>query len=333
MNRYVPPEADRVLVVAPHPDDEVLGCGGTIARYARQNVQVRVVIVSDGAKIAQEFPGANHNFAEIRKNEALNALPLLGVHEIDFLGFPDGELAVWKNEILHKIEDILREYKPDIVFSPSPIDYHADHIAVSEILLALFNRKAGFQIAFYEVYETIRFNTLVDISDTMDLKKSAIYRYQYSLFQCPEVFWDAVKGLNSFRSLYTRESRYYEAFWLVSEPLQKSQLIQWLTCGLEGEDPAVLLLEKIKAVDELLFQLKQSHELLELQESEIQKLKVVIEKNENDLENIRSELDEIVHSHFWTLARQYYRLRDNLLPEGSWLRHFYDKVMASLKSK
>lgn len=333
MNEYLPPQADRVLVVAPHPDDEVLGCGGTIARYTGQNVHVRVVIVSDGGKIAQEFPDGNHDVAEIRKNETLKALPLLGVKDIDFLYFPDGELALCKNEIRCKIEDIIDGFNPDIVFSPSPIDYHTDHIAVSEVVLSLLNKKTGLRIAFYEVYETVRFNTLVDISETVHLKKKAIDEYRYSLFHCPEVFWDAIKGLNNFRSLYTRESGYYEAFWIVSEPVEKSQIIQWVTYDLAETDPAVLLLEKIKAVDELLFQLKQSNDMLQSQDSEIRELSAIITKKEQDLEKVRLELDEIVHSHFWWLAKHYYRWRDKLLPYGSSFRQLYDKVMASLKAR
>jgi len=332
VNNYTPPQAARVLVLAPHPDDEVFGCGGTIARYTGQNIPVRVVIVSDGAKIASEFPGGS-NVSEIRRNETLNALPLLGVHEIDFLDFPDGELPVWKKEILHNIEDIVKEFEPDIIFSPSPIDYHADHIAVSEVVLSLLYKKPDLRIAFFEVYQTIRFNTLVDISETMHLKKSALDAYQYSLFRCPEVFWDAVKGLNSFRSLYTRESRHYEAFWLISEPMEKSQIVQWLTYDLTKTEPALLMLEKIKAVDELLFQLKQSNELLQSRNSEVQELKAIVTEREQELEKVRSELDKIVRSHFWNLAKHYYRWRDKVLPHGSGLRRLYDMVMGALKAK
>jgi hypothetical protein len=93
------------------------------------------------------------------------------------------------------------------------------------------------------------------------------------------------------------------------------------------------MLEKIKVVDELLFQLKQSTDMLRLRESEVRDMKVTVTEREEEYEKVRRELEEIIHSRFWSLARKYYQWRDGFLPPGSGLRRLYDKVLDFLKEK
>lgn len=332
MINYLPPEANRVLILAPHPDDETLGCGGTIALYTSKGSEVRIVIISDGGQISQELAGEGINVVEMRKQESIEASKILGIGQTYFLCFPDGELALYKDEMKEKIEDIVREFNPDIVFAPSPIDYYADHIAVSEIALKLLTKIHGMRIAFYEIYGTIRFNALVDISSVIDVKEKAILKYHCSLFHTPEVFHEAVKGLNRFRSFYTRENRYYEAFWIVSKPMDKTEIIDWLTYGMKEEDPAVIFLSKLKAVDELLFEFRRSNDLLKSREAEIQELKTIAENRGKNIDELRMRLDNITGSLLWKLATKFYMIRDRLLPTDSVPRRIYDKVLGRIKA-
>src|SRR3990172_9185491 len=314
------PEAKRVLVLAPHPDDETLGCGGSIALYASSGVELHLAVISDGGKISHEFEDKGVDVVETRKRECAEAARMLGIKQTYFLGFPDGDLKSFKHEIEIKLSEIIAGFRPDIVFSPSPLDYHSDHIAVSEIALRLLNKVSGMKVAFYEVYETIRFNVLVDITSVMDVKAKVISGYKYSLFHSPEIFSEAVKGLNRFRSFYTRQVKYYEAFWIVSMPLDINGILNWLTYGTMEADPAVVFLSKIKTVDELFFELGKNSSLLKEKESEITSLKTRIKKGEGDLFELKARLEAINGSLWWRLAIKFYRGKDILLPEGSAIR-------------
>src|SRR4030065_2216815 len=115
---YSVPLAKKVLVLAPHPDDETLGCGGTIALYVLNGAEVQSAIISDGGKISNEFTDEEINIVTMRKKESLAAAKILGIQQTHFLGYPDGELRKYKDEIQQKLEDIIEEFNPDIIFSP-----------------------------------------------------------------------------------------------------------------------------------------------------------------------------------------------------------------------
>jgi LmbE family N-acetylglucosaminyl deacetylase len=108
------------LVFAPHPDDETLACGATIARKTRAGARVRVVIAADGGD-------------EVRRAEAIAALSILGVHAVDvcFLGLRVGALAEDAAALDAAVAEHLDECSADDVFHPSPVDGHADHRALA----------------------------------------------------------------------------------------------------------------------------------------------------------------------------------------------------------
>ncbi len=328
---YSLPDAKKVLVLAPHPDDETLGCGGTIALYTSKGIEVQVAVISDGGNISHVFTGENKNIIDIRKREFLEASKLLGVTQAYFLGFTDGELTSYKDEIKVRVEDIVEKVKPDIIFSPPPVDYHDDHIAVSEIALEILRKTQGMRVVFYEVYETIRFNFLVDISSVVDVKKKAILKYDFSLFHIPELFSEAVKGLSRFRSLFTREDKFYEAFWIISKPIDKSEIINWVTYGLKEKEPAEIFLSKLRSVDELLFELRRKSEMLTASDTEIQELKTVIEKEREYNRELKTGLDGIMGSIAWRAAMAFYRGKERMLPQGSLRRKFYDRLLFRFK--
>lgn len=122
-----------LLVLAPHPDDETLGCGATVARARALGAQVRLVVVSDGAA----SPGADEpaTLRERRARELALAAGRLGVpaDHVTSLGFPDGQLPVHEPRIVRSVGAVLdgdgTAHRP-IVFAPSPYDPHPDHAAV-----------------------------------------------------------------------------------------------------------------------------------------------------------------------------------------------------------
>src|ERR1051326_6237189 len=125
---------ERLLVLAPHPDDEVIGCGGVVAQHLNGGRNVRVVVATDGGQAGT--PAA-------REGGGRKALALLcGVGnpagEITFLGYPDRELAARRDELSQRLASILREYRPDLVLVVSPIEFDPAHLALAAPFHAVF---------------------------------------------------------------------------------------------------------------------------------------------------------------------------------------------------
>jgi LmbE family N-acetylglucosaminyl deacetylase len=208
------PESKEVLVLAPHPDDEALGCAGTVMLLNQKGVSSTIVFITNGEKL---YENPSPVISEKRREEGVRASEMLGCNEPLFLNFPDGEIAHHIDKISHELYALIEEKKPDVIFSPSPIDYHADHIAASHIALKLLNTITTFRLSFYEIYSTLRFNYLIDISAVAEQKKRIISTYRVSLYEKPEIYASAALGLNAQRAIFTQKQGYYEAFYVIEK--------------------------------------------------------------------------------------------------------------------
>ncbi len=335
------PLAKRVLVLAPHPDDECLGCGGTLLLYGEQGVEVRVVVLTLGEALR---PG-DADLPNQRKQEAYEAAAILGIQHPELLGFPDGALTQSKPEVRAAIGRILTEYKPDLLFAPSPIDAHPDHVAVSDVAIELLREYPWLRLAFYEVYTPIRFNALVDISRVLPLKEEALNRYHHSLLKAPDLYTEAIKGLHVYRNFLVgnMEGRYFEAFWIVSGPLDARQIADWLLWGrqIEPIDPTAELLSRVKAVDRMISEVRKHEELanelekrnetlacsLEVKEQEIQRLNKALQDVEKRAGGLAMELHLITTSRGWKFLSSLYSIRDRLFPPETRRRRIYHYVI------
>ena len=206
---------ERLLVLAPHPDDEVIGCGGLVAMHVRERRQVRVVVATDGAEAGE---------ATVRERESLDALSLLGRIDCQFLRFHDRQLGDDSDALKTRLREMLTDFKPDLIAVPSPIEIHPDHIALSRAFIeliqqdeSLFSTLAVARVAFYEVSYPLRPNTLVDITSVADLKYEAIAAHQSQ-----RAFRDYVsyaRGLNSYRAMTLAPTvQRAEAYFVVRLP-------------------------------------------------------------------------------------------------------------------
>lgn len=211
-------EAVTALVIAPHPDDEALGCSGTLRLLHEAGTDLSLVLVTNGEKL---YGDASAEVADARRREATGSAGLLGCRETLFLDFPDGEIGTHSEDVFQRLAGVVREKKPDVIFAPSPIDYHDDHIATSRTALRLLKDFGSFRLAFYEVYSTLRFNCLIDITGAAETKKRAILNYRASLYGKPEIYVDAALGLNAQRSIFVQKKGYFEAFYITgkAEPM------------------------------------------------------------------------------------------------------------------
>jgi len=212
--RLEDPDSDRgrVLVVSPHPDDDVIGCGGTMHRYARSGSRVRVVYMTDGGMGNDAF--RPDELAGIRREEALSALRVLGIgsEEATFLGFPDASLRCDSSSV-GAVLRVLDEYRPRSVYAPFFIDNHPDHMATVRIVAEALGRWEGDADYYgYEVWSPLLPNVLVDISGLMDIKVRAIgeHRSQVGVIDYPS----KIRGLNLYRSMGAGSNvEYCEAFF------------------------------------------------------------------------------------------------------------------------
>jgi LmbE family N-acetylglucosaminyl deacetylase len=184
-----------VLVLAPHPDDEVLGAGGTIARLASAGRDVSVVIVTKGGP-----PLFDEAFIERGRAEAREADGVLGVKETIFLeGFPAALLDTIPQSTLNAgVRDAIDAVDPELLFIPFPGDLHVDHrkIAESALVAARPNRRHGIRtVLAYEALSETNWgapgtpgfapNVFVDISGQLEVKLEAMSRFASQLQPFP----------------------------------------------------------------------------------------------------------------------------------------------------
>lgn len=192
------PEGLRVLVLAPHPDDETLGCGATIARLVARGAHVAVVIVSDGGKGDPE--GRWGDVVQVRKSEAECATRILGVTDLRFLGLPDGEL-VCNRELEERIRAEIDRVAPQWIFSTALRDCHGDHRAVAmAVRRVVALRPEPIRLFEYETWAPVQANWVVDIAETIELKRQAVASYRLPL-SCLD-YAAAFEGMARYRAIH-----------------------------------------------------------------------------------------------------------------------------------
>lgn len=206
------PKINKFLILAPHPDDEAMGCSGTCLILNKQGASSEIVFITNGESL-NGIP--SKAIAKKRIKEAWRSCNLIGIKDCIFLDIPDGRVHQ-NGALLHeKLIKIINDTRPEMIFSPSPYDYHQDHIATASVALMLFRELRTFKLAFYEIYSTIRFSHLINITDVIEHKKNIIMNYHTSLYGKPEVYVHASLGLNAQRSIFTQKIGYYEAFHIL----------------------------------------------------------------------------------------------------------------------
>jgi LmbE family N-acetylglucosaminyl deacetylase len=190
----------KVVCVGGHPDDPESGCGGTLARFVSAGHAVTIIYLTRGEA---GIPGKSHgDAANIRTQEALDACKILHTKPV-FAGQIDGD-TILTNEWVQKLLALLEDEKPDIVFTHWPVDSHKDHQVASLLTIQSWIRtKNKFDLYFFEVCageQTMVFRPTdyVDISDTQDQKKKAVYCHTSQdppgIYQCGHSVMEDFRG-------------------------------------------------------------------------------------------------------------------------------------------
>ncbi len=179
----------RVLVVAAHPDDEILGIGGTIAKHVQQGDVVRSVVMCEGESL-RYGEDVGQNFAMKKAAE------ILGVEKIEHLNFPDQRLDTYTlTEIIKPLEKISEEFKPNIIYCQYGGDANLDHKLLFEAANIAFRPIDLWVEEVYAFYtlsstewaypRTFEPNVWVDITDTFNQKIEAISCYKSEIRKYP----------------------------------------------------------------------------------------------------------------------------------------------------
>ena len=186
----------RVLVISPHPDDESIGCGGTVRKHVTDGDEVHVVFLTSGEK-------GGHGRAErqtlaLRERESAAAQEVLGVQQIEFYREPDARLRV-RAAAVKRLADKLRRWRPQVVYVPHDREMHADHRAAVRLVRAALKGIARPPLVLmYEVWTPLqRMDEIIDITPFVAHKRRAIRAYRS---QCAVMdFGAAALGLNRYR--------------------------------------------------------------------------------------------------------------------------------------
>ncbi len=182
--------ATHVLVIAAHPDDEVLGCGGTIAAHADRGDTVRVLIACEGESLRYGQAGVG------QRAHSAAAASILGVEPPVLIGFTDQSLdTVPQVELIQALQDHVGDHAPDVIYCQSGCDVNSDHQALFRAALVAFRPTVESIRAFLTWYtasstdwafpRSFTPDTWVDISSSIDRKIKAMECYQSEVRDYP----------------------------------------------------------------------------------------------------------------------------------------------------
>ena len=230
----IQPIKESILIVAAHADDEVLGCGGVIAKYASEGVKVYVLIIADGITARKDTYDAQKSLLEIvqREDLAKEACKLLGAQEPEFARFPDNRCdQIPLLDIIKKIEQVIQRIKPTIVYTHNGSDLNIDHVLTFKAVLTACRPVAGTSVKKIYAFETLSSTEwsplgmaapfyptrFVDISAFEEVKMKALIVYASEMRVFPDArSLEAVKALNQLRGAQAGVSA-AEAFVLIRE--------------------------------------------------------------------------------------------------------------------
>lgn len=224
--------AQAVLVLAPHPDDEVFGCGGAIVHHVHAGIPVHVVILTDGALFGD---------AAVRCQECRDAARILGYGDPDFWLLPDRGVR-YSEALVQRIVDKVANAGVDLVYAPSPWEVHPDHRQTTMLAMEAVRRAMQpVRLAFYEVGAPLRPNLLLDITAHIETKEAAMRCFASQLAQ--QDYVRHIHALNQFRT-YTlpREVLAAEAYWVLAanelDQVAQAGLLHLVSPGLPAETDA-----------------------------------------------------------------------------------------------
>ena len=230
----MPSKKNTIIIVAAHPDDEVLGCGGSIAKWTQSGDDVHVLILAEGATARDKRRDGDKRKSELTHlaNSAHEAGDILGVKSVNLLNLPDNRMdSLDLLNVVKEVEQFIEKLQPKVVVTHHGGDLNVDHQIVHQAVITACRPQPGYpvkRILFFEVssatewQSTTAGNTFVpnwfeDISETMDMKIKALEAYKSEMRNWPHArSIKAVEHLARWRGA-SMGYEAVEAFMLVRE--------------------------------------------------------------------------------------------------------------------
>ena len=223
-----------ILIISAHPDDEVLGCGGSMAKWSKDGYQVHVLIMAEGATSRDKSRDRNSRKQElsILAESANQAADILGVDSVELLKFPDNRMdSVDLLDVIKVIEDYVKKLQPKIVVTHHEGDLNIDHQIIHKAVITACRPQPDNsikRILSYEVPSATEWNSptayipfvpnwFEDISDTLEMKIKALKAYHSEMRKWPHArSFKAIEHLARWRGASVGFEA-AEAFMLVRE--------------------------------------------------------------------------------------------------------------------
>ena len=216
----------RILAIGAHLDDIEIACGGTLAKAVESGHTVKVLIMSKSGYTNNS--GKIQRSDELAVKEGLNALHTLGIQDIDILDFATKDIP-FCSDVVHAIDLVLADFKPDIIFTHHPFDTHQAHEGVAKATIAAARRMNT--VFFYEPitpsgrsYVAFKPHLYVDIESTVEKKIESLkcHTSEYNKFGA-EDWIEGVRCRSGFRG-YEIGKKFAEAFEILRLEMSFNEL-------------------------------------------------------------------------------------------------------------
>ena len=189
----------KILIVAAHPDDEVLGCGGTVARLIKEGYDAYTLILGEGITSRDKSRNREKRLHDIKKlkDQIYKANKILGIKKVFTFDLPDNRFdSVDFLDIVKIIEEIKNKLKPEIIFTHSKSDLNIDHRITHKAVITATRPMKGETVKSIYAFEVLSFtewnyplsfspNVYFNIEDTLGLKLKAMSEYKNELREYP----------------------------------------------------------------------------------------------------------------------------------------------------
>ncbi len=216
------PSSGRVLLLAPHADDDVIGAGGSLCLHRMAGDPVHVIVAFSGLAGDPDGRYSGADYAALRQAEAREGGSHLGLSEYEFWGQPEGHEPSPEELIaaVRTLAERIREWKPDIIYAPWIGEYHLDHYTLSRVAqMALYALNYTGEAWGWEVWTPLIPTHIVDISSVYERKVAALRAHQSQL-----AYQDLIHmglSISAQRSMYiSTAATHGEAFCPLGEPLE-----------------------------------------------------------------------------------------------------------------
>lgn len=191
-----------ILVIAAHPDDEILGCGATMVKHIKKGDQVYVAILAEGVTSREKIRNRNKNEQNLSllAEQARKANEIIGVTDLRLFDFPDNRMdSIDLLDIIKVVEELIEKYKPDIIYTHHIGDVNIDHQQIHKAVITacrpIPDKHSVKELLFFEVLSSTEWqpdhlspfspNWFVNVSDTINTKLEALKEYSLEMRAWP----------------------------------------------------------------------------------------------------------------------------------------------------